>query len=203
MTPSMPTPAIVRLPQPEFTGEVAVEEALLTHDLRSDRLQIEVTESAVMADAARAADVLSNLASRGVTVAIDDFGTGYSSLTSLERLPLSRVKLDRGVLAEVDSNPRAASIARSMIGLCQGLGLQVTAEGVERATQLDFLANSGDVSVQGYLVARPMDADGILEAVGRMEPRMRVLLEAGERGRTDASLYDPDGTVIPLRRRPR
>jgi len=148
-------------------------------------------------------ETLRTLRLLGVATALDDFGTGYSSLTSLERLPLSRVKLDRSVLAEVDSNPRAASIARSMIGLCQGLGLQVTAEGVERATQLDFLANSGEISVQGYLVARPMDADGILEAVGRMEPLMRALLEAGERGRADPSLYDPDGTVTRLRRRPR
>ena len=97
-------------------------------------------------------------ATLGVATALDDFGTGYSSLTSLERLPLSRVKLDRSVVAEVDWNPRASSIARSIISLCRSLGLQVTVEGVERPSQLDFLVNCGDVSVQGYLVAHPRTA---------------------------------------------
>ena len=109
----------------------------------------------------------------------------------------------RGVLAEVDSNPRAASIAHAMIALCRGLGLQVTVEGVERASQLDFLAGRGELSVQGFLIARPMDADGVLESVGRMGPRIRALLDAGERGRPDLQLDDPDGTIRRLRRRPR
>ena len=125
--------------------------------------------------------------------ALDDFGTGYSSLTSLERLPLSRVKLDRSVLAEVDSNPRAASIANSIIALCRSLGLQVTIEGVERTSQLDFLSACGDVSVQGYLVARPADASEILDIAGRMGPRMRALLEAAEGGRVPA--LDDDRTA--------
>ena len=184
----------------DFPGDI--ERLLTRHGLQPDALELELTEN-MLQTGVITVETLRTLRLLGVATALDDFGTGYSSLTSLERLPISRVKLDRGVVAEVDSNPRAASIARSMIGLCQGLGLQVTAEGVERATQLDFLANSGEVSVQGYLVARPMDADGILEAVGRMEPLMRTLLEAGERGRADPSLYDPDGTVTRLRRRPR
>jgi EAL domain-containing protein (putative c-di-GMP-specific phosphodiesterase class I) len=184
----------------DFPGDI--ERLLARHGLPPEAIELELTES-MLQTGVITVETLRTLRLLGVATALDDFGTGYSSLTSLERLPLSRVKLDRGVLADVDSNPRAASIARSMIGLCQGLGLQVTAEGVERATQLDFLASSGEVSVQGYLVARPMDADGILEAVGRMEPLMRALLEAGERGRADPSLYDPDGTVTRLRRRPR
>ncbi len=72
-----------------------VEEALLTHDLRSDRLLVEVTESAVMSDERRAAEVLSSLTSRGVMVAIDDFGTGYSSLGLLRRLPVHELKIDK------------------------------------------------------------------------------------------------------------
>jgi len=148
-------------------------------------------------------ETLRTLKLLGVATALDDFGTGYSSLTSLEQLPLGRVKLDRGVLAEVDSNPRAASIAHAMIALCRGLGLNVTVEGVERASQLDFLAGSGDVSVQGFLIARPMDAASVLEAVGRMGARIRALLDAGERGRPDPQLDDPDGTIRRLRRRPR
>jgi EAL domain-containing protein (putative c-di-GMP-specific phosphodiesterase class I) len=109
---------------------------------------------------------------------LDDFGTGYSSLTSLEQLPLSHVKLDRSVIAEVDWNPRAAAIARSIIGLCRSLGLQVTIEGVERPSQIDLLIDCGDVSVQGYLVGRPMDSASVLDFVDRTEPYVESLLQA-------------------------
>jgi len=184
----------------DFPGDI--ERLLARHDLPPEALELELTES-MLQTGVITVETLRTLKLLGVATALDDFGTGYSSLTSLEQLPLSRVKLDRGVLAEVDSNPRAASIAHAMIALCRGLGLQVTVEGVERASQLDFLTGRGEVSVQGFLVARPMDADGVLETVGRMGPRIRSLLDAGERGRADPLLDDPDGTVRQLRRRPR
>ncbi len=184
----------------DFPGDI--ERLLARHGLPPEALELELTEN-MLQTGVITVETLRTLKLLGVATALDDFGTGYSSLTSLEQLPLSRVKLDRGVLADVDSNPRAAAIAHAMIALCRGLGLQVTVEGVERASQLDFLAGSGEVSVQGYLVARPMDADGILETVGRMGSRMRALLDAGERGRADPLIDDPDGTVTRLRRRPR
>ncbi len=184
----------------DFPGDI--ERLLARHELPPEALELELTEN-MLQTGVITVETLRTLKLLGVATALDDFGTGYSSLTSLEQLPLSRVKLDRGVLAEVDSNPRAASIAHAMIALCRGLGLQVTVEGVERASQLDFLTGHGEVGVQGFLVARPMDADAILETVGRMGPRIRALLDAGERGRADTLLDDPDGTVRHLRRRPR
>jgi diguanylate cyclase (GGDEF)-like protein len=184
----------------DFPGDI--ERLLTRHDLPPEALELELTEN-MLQTGVITVETLRTLKLLGVATALDDFGTGYSSLTSLEQLPLSRVKLDRSVLAEVDSNPRAASIAHAMIALCRGLGLQVTVEGVERASQLDFLTGHGEVSVQGFLVARPMAADGVLETVRRMGPRIRALLDAGERGRADALLDDPDGTVRHLRRRPR
>jgi diguanylate cyclase (GGDEF)-like protein len=184
----------------DFTGDI--ERLLARHGLPPDALELELTENMLQTGVVTV-ETLRTLRLLGVATSLDDFGTGYSSLTSLEQLPLSRVKLDRGVLAEVDSNPRAASIARAMVGLCRGLGLQVTVEGVERVSQLDVLAGSGELSVQGFLVARPTDADGVLETIGRMGPWIRALLDAGERGRADALLDDPDGTVTRLRRRPR
>jgi EAL domain-containing protein (putative c-di-GMP-specific phosphodiesterase class I) len=111
---------------------------------------------------------------------LDDFGTGYSSLTSLEQLPLSHVKLDRSVIADVDRNPRAAAIARSIIGLCRSLGLQVTIEGVERPSQIDVLLDCGEVSIQGYLVGRPMDADSVIEFVRRTGAYVDSLLQTAE-----------------------
>jgi EAL domain-containing protein (putative c-di-GMP-specific phosphodiesterase class I) len=101
---------------------------------------------------------LHRLRELGVSIALDDFGTGYSSLTSLERLPLTRVKIDRGLIGSLDSSARSPAIVRSIVGLCHSLGLQVTAEGVERASQLGPLLMDRGVQIQGYLVSRPLKA---------------------------------------------
>jgi diguanylate cyclase (GGDEF)-like protein/PAS domain S-box-containing protein len=134
-----------------------VEEALLTHDLRSDRLLIEVTESAVMTDASRAAEVLSSLSGRGVVVSIDDFGTGYSSLGLLRRLPVHELKIDKSfVLGMAGEGGEDTAIVRSTTDLAHNLGLSVVAEGVEDQWTLDLLATFGCDQAQGYHIARPM-----------------------------------------------
>jgi len=183
----------------DFIGDI--ERLLARHGLPADAIELELTEN-MLQTGAITVETLRALRLLGIATALDDFGTGYSSLTSLERLPLTRVKLDRSVVAEVDSNPRAASIATSIIVLCRSLGLHVTIEGVERASQLDFLSATGEVEVQGFLIAPPTEGAGIVEAVERIGPRVRALLEAAERGRTDALTDEPDGTVTRLRRRP-
>jgi EAL domain-containing protein (putative c-di-GMP-specific phosphodiesterase class I) len=94
----------------------------------------------------------------GVSIALDDFGTGYSSLSYLQRLPLTRVKIDRGLIGTLDTSARSPAIVRSIVGLCHSLGLQVTAEGVERASQLGPLLLDRGVQIQGFLVARPLKA---------------------------------------------
>jgi diguanylate cyclase (GGDEF)-like protein len=153
------------------------ERLLERHGLPPEALEFELTENMLQTGAVTV-HALRALRDLGIATTLDDFGTGYSSLTSLEQLPLTRVKLDRSVLAEVDTNPRAASIGSSMISLCRSLGLQVTVEGVERAGQLGFLAGCGEVCVQGFLVARPMPADELLEVAEAMHARMGALLEA-------------------------
>jgi diguanylate cyclase (GGDEF)-like protein/PAS domain S-box-containing protein len=136
-----------------------VEEALLTHDLRTSALQIEVTESAVMADAGRAAEVLSGLSGRGVSIAIDDFGTGYSSLDRLRRLPVHELKIDRSfVMGMAGDGGEDTAIVRSTADLAHNLGLSVVAEGVEDQWTLDLLATFGCDLAQGYHIARPMPA---------------------------------------------
>jgi EAL domain-containing protein (putative c-di-GMP-specific phosphodiesterase class I) len=107
---------------------------------------------------------------------------GYSSLTSLEQLPITRVKLDRLLVAGVDSNPRSAAIVRSIVALCHGLGLQVVAEGVERATQLEFLAQCGPLGVQGYLLAHPVEAVAAATEAQAAAERARRALEAAAQG---------------------
>ena len=120
----------------------------------------------------------------GVAIALDDFGIGYSSLTSLEQLPITRVKLDRMLVEAVDSSPRSAAIARSIIALCHGLGLQVVAEGVERAPQLEFLSRCGPVGVQGYLLAHPVMARcRAHRSRGRRGTRAQGARRGGARGR--------------------
>ncbi|WP_331066328.1 putative bifunctional diguanylate cyclase/phosphodiesterase [Steroidobacter sp.] len=120
-------------------------------------LEIELTEN-VLQTGANTIATLKRLRELGVFIALDDFGTGYSSLTSLERLPLTRVKIDRSLVATIDTGGRSSAIVRSIIGLCHSLGLQVTAEGVERPAQLGTLLTDRGVQVQGYLVSHPINA---------------------------------------------
>lgn len=97
-------------------------------------IEIELTESEPQTGPATV-EALRKLRAHGIAVALDDFGTGYSSFASLEVLPLSRVKLDRTLISGIDSSARSAAIADAIIGVCQSLGLEITAEGVERPGQ--------------------------------------------------------------------
>jgi diguanylate cyclase (GGDEF)-like protein len=134
-----------------------LESLLSRHALPAECLEIELTENVLQTGPTTIA-ALHRLRELGVSIALDDFGTGYSSLTSLERLPLTRVKIDRGLIGTLDSSARSPAIVRSIVGLCHSLGLQVTAEGVERASQLGPLLMDRGVQIQGYLVARPLRA---------------------------------------------
>ncbi len=150
----------VNVSAPQFFESDFVEHVartLAATGLPPSALELEITETVIQTGPATV-ESLRRLRALGVAIALDDFGIGYSSLTSLEQLPITRVKLDRQLIAGVDTNPRSAAIVRSIVALCHGLGLQVVAEGVERPAQLDFLSRCGPISVQGYLLARPVDA---------------------------------------------
>jgi EAL domain-containing protein (putative c-di-GMP-specific phosphodiesterase class I) len=122
------------------------------------RLVIEITESSLMADAARAMEVLSRLREMGVGISIDDFGTGYSSLAYLKRLPVDELKIDKSFVANMATDENDAAIVRSTIGLAHDLGLTVVAEGIEDQATWDLLAELGCDVGQGYYVSRPMPA---------------------------------------------
>jgi diguanylate cyclase (GGDEF)-like protein len=181
----------------DFLG--TIERLLRRHELPAESLELELTEN-MLQTGAITVETLHGLQLLGVATALDDFGTGYSSLTSLEQLPLSRVKLDRSVVAEVDWNPRASSIARSIISLCRGLGLQITVEGVERPSQLDFLLGCGEVNVQGFLISHPTDGADVVDFVSRTETRMQSLLEAARVSRAER-LEQTGGAAVPMIRR--
>ena len=174
-------------PQQLFEGAFVdhVKQALEVTGLPANALELELTES-VFQTGASTIEALSRLRRMGVSIALDDFGIGYSSLTSLEQLPITRVKLDRMLVESVDTSPRSAAIARSIIALCHGLGLQVIAEGVERGPQLEFLSKCGPVGVQGYLLAVPVEADAAPgEAAAAAEKARTLLDEAARRGESE------------------
>ena len=179
-----------------------IERLLARHGLPPDAIELELTETMLQTGAVTV-EALHGLRMLNVDTALDDFGTGFSSLTSIEQLPLSRVKLDRSVIAEVDSNPRSAAIVHSMIGLCRNLGLQVTIEGVERPAQLNFLAACGEVSVQGFLIARPAEESAIIGLVRDTRGHLDSLLKAAEQAPAATVEDDLTSSVRMLRGRRR
>jgi diguanylate cyclase (GGDEF)-like protein/PAS domain S-box-containing protein len=148
----------------QLVGQVT--DALQAHGVPADRLQLEVTESAVMADTYRAGQVLSGLARGGVRIAIDDFGTGYSSLGLLRHLPVTELKIDgsfvRGMVGNGSDGSADTTIVRSTNDLAHNLGLSVVAEGVEDQWTLDVLSTFGCDHAQGFFIARPMPADDLM-----------------------------------------
>jgi diguanylate cyclase (GGDEF)-like protein/PAS domain S-box-containing protein len=143
-----------------------VTDALQLHGLPADRLQLEVTESAVMADPYRASQVLGGLARGGVRIAIDDFGIGQSSLGLLRNLPATELKIDgsfvRGMVGNGSDGSADTTIVRSTNDLAHNLGLSVVAEGVEDQWTLDMLSTFGCDQAQGFFIARPMSADSLM-----------------------------------------
>jgi diguanylate cyclase (GGDEF)-like protein len=140
-----------------------VAAALTDSGLPPDRLELEITESALIEDRIVARETLRALRAMGVHVALDDFGTGYSSLSYLGTFPLDRLKIDRSfvIALEYDPNGQALAIVQTIIQLARGLQLATTAEGVETAAQLRALRAQGCDAIQGYCVARPMPASEI------------------------------------------
>jgi EAL domain-containing protein (putative c-di-GMP-specific phosphodiesterase class I) len=128
---------------------------LLETGLSPRRLELEITETALVRDLNRALSTLRQVKAFGVRIAMDDFGTGYSSLSNLRAFPFDKIKIDRSFIKSVDSNSQAATIVRAVLGIGRGLGLPVLAEGVETENELRFLREELCDEVQGYLLGRP------------------------------------------------
>lgn len=146
----------------DFAGGVL--EALNRSGLRTDQLEIEVTEGVLLDDeAAGVTKALQALNDAGVSVSLDDFGTGYASLTHLKRFPIKWLKIDRSFVSSLETDEDARVIVKAVVGLTHSLGLRAVAEGVETRDQLNFLADIGCELAQGYLIARPMAAGEVPE----------------------------------------
>jgi diguanylate cyclase (GGDEF)-like protein/PAS domain S-box-containing protein len=131
---------------------------LETTRLSPSRLELEITETAMMSDIAGAKVILDELRAMGIKIALDDFGTGFSSLSFLRSLPFTRIKIDKSFVQDLGKSDESLAIVRAVTGLCNSLGLATTAEGVETDEQMRILQLEGCHNLQGYLLGRPAEA---------------------------------------------
>lgn len=137
-----------------------IEHALQDTGLQPGRLELEVTETVILAGA-DSVETLTALQAMGIGIVLDDFGTGYASLSNLVSLPFSKIKIDRGFVSNVATQHNCRAIVAAIAGLARGLEMEVTAEGVETEEQLAILKAAGCTNVQGYYFARPLPVDQI------------------------------------------
>ncbi|MCU1600414.1 MAG: diguanylate cyclase/phosphodiesterase & domain with sensor(s), partial [Frankiales bacterium] len=181
--------SVRNLLEPDLAELVA--ELLALRDVPSSRLTLEITETHVMADPERTAQVLEDLADLGVSLSIDDFGTGYSSLAYLRRLPVSEVKIDRTFVADLSRDDTDTAIVEAITQLGHTLGLSVVAEGVEDQATQARLAALGCDTVQGYYIARPMSHVKLLSWMSAQPDVRSIDLPAPRQA-------DPDAAPIQL-----
>ncbi len=136
-----------------------LERVLRETGIPPQHLELELTESVIMANAEQTATTLRALRDLGVGLAVDDFGTGYSSLAYLKRLPLTSLKIDKEFIDDLSEDSDDAAITSTIITMAHSLGLNVVAEGVEETAQMEFLRDHACDEIQGYWLARPLDAD--------------------------------------------
>jgi EAL domain-containing protein (putative c-di-GMP-specific phosphodiesterase class I) len=129
---------------------------LKRHSVEPGMLQVEITESALMADPDHSTRVLSGLEAMGIRLAVDDYGTGYSSLAYLRRLPVEELKIDKSFVSDMTREENSAVIVRSTIELGHNLGLVVTAEGVEDRPTVEMLSAEHCDLAQGYFFSQPL-----------------------------------------------
>lgn len=146
--------------------------AMATHETPAAMLELEITESLAMEMEPRILTQLRALRDDGVRIAIDDFGTGYSNLARLRELPVDRVKIDRSLVRDIATSAEARTICSAVVGLIQGLGMEVVVEGIESEAQMDVLRVIGCSLFQGYHLARPSRERAYLD---RFAPALAVL----------------------------
>lgn len=157
----------VQLRQPTFGLRILA--ILGETGLQPSRLEIEITENTLVRDLQYAEAALGALREAGVRIALDDFGTGYSSLYHLRRFKFDRIKIDRSFIETMNAESESAAIVKALMGLGHGLGVRVTAEGVERAEQRDALIGEGCDQAQGYMFSRAIPAAEVKAMLTKQE----------------------------------
>ncbi|HZA66587.1 MAG TPA: GGDEF domain-containing phosphodiesterase, partial [Geminicoccaceae bacterium] len=147
--------------------EKRIRETLDETEMDPRCLELELTESVLMQEGDHTADLLSHLSELGIGLALDDFGTGYSSLSYLKNFPITRVKIDRCFVRDIATSDGDAAVARAVIAMAHGLGLEAVAEGIETPEQLAVLRRYGCDEGQGFLLGRPIASSGVPDVVRR------------------------------------
>jgi diguanylate cyclase (GGDEF)-like protein len=161
---------------------VMIDDALANSGLAAHRLEVEVTETAVIEEREAATNILSMLAARGIGIALDDFGTGYSSLSYLQSLPLTKLKIDRSFVVDIVTNPRSMKLLCNVAQLGKDIDLTVTVEGVETEEQLALIAEKTKVDqIQGYLFGVPLSRRDVGELIARLAAGARFEAETANR----------------------
>ncbi|MGH8613792.1 MAG: bifunctional diguanylate cyclase/phosphodiesterase, partial [Gammaproteobacteria bacterium] len=172
-----------------------VQEILDATGLEPCHLELEITESAIMRDADKAALTLRDLSKRGVKITIDDFGTGYSSLNYLRAFPVDSFKIDRSFLKDVSTDERARALYTAIAAMAKSLGLQVVAEGVELQEQLNFVRQAQCDEVQGYLISEPVPGNDVAKLLIQHISGSSSPLHSSC---SDSSLHRPRTVAFPL-----
>ena len=159
----------LNLAREELADEI--EHALRTAGVAPERLELEVTENALMGNIANTLVLLRQIRALGVSLSIDDFGTGYSSLAYLKRLPLNTLKIDRSFILDIPKATADMEIVQAIIVMAHTLHLQVVTEGVESLEQYEFLERSGCDFIQGYLLSRPVPLDELRPVLEEINQR--------------------------------
>ena len=159
--------------QNERLQDVPASVAVITADtiartgIPPNYLDLEITESMLVGNPQNVIDTLDTLGQMGVTLTLDDFGTGYSSLSYLTRLRFHTIKIDRSFIQHIDEKPRRG-IVQAIVAIAHSLGMRIIAEGVETPLQLSILREIGCEEIQGFYIAKPLDANAI-ESWWRMQ----------------------------------
>jgi EAL domain-containing protein (putative c-di-GMP-specific phosphodiesterase class I) len=169
----------------------------------AQRLELEVTESTLMADTRRASASLALLRAAGVTIAIDDFGTGHSSLRVLSGLPVDVLKIDRSFVHDITTNRSHRLIVQTTINLASSLGLKTVAEGVETQEQATILAELGCRSIQGYLIRRPAGAAETAKWLATADPAGALRTAAAGRAPAEPDARNSPSETATMRSRGR
>jgi EAL domain-containing protein (putative c-di-GMP-specific phosphodiesterase class I) len=156
----------------------AVQRAATAAGIPVTDLQIEITETAVISDPAKADRILARLHSMGVNVAIDDFGAGYTSLALLQTLPIDTLKIDRRFITNLLDNPVDKAVVRNVVQLARDLGMVSLAEGVETPNTWAVLADLGCDEIQGYVLSRPLPPQALVRWLADWTSSQRALNEA-------------------------
>ena len=140
---------------------------LKRYELAGALLELELTESVIMADPEHSIEILKAFRALGITIAVDDFGTGYSSLSYLRRLPIQKLKIDKAFIRDLGNNADDAAIIDMILAMAQVLKLETVAEGVETKAQLEYLDAQGCSEIQGYFFAKPLSAEAATAFLSR------------------------------------